>query len=146
MNNNDLMRFCLFGLLMVLFLSPCLASPEPFPARDNTTLVVFSRHTFRGISKNVGPQKISLPQYGIDIPIPSLSYGEDATPQGQIIAENFAPPGLQEAAALAVRAIAENKVFDRRWDEVRAELAAERTFWTALYLRKGIEKKDAQHN
>jgi hypothetical protein len=131
---------------MVLFFSPGLASPEPFPAGDNTTLVVFSRHTFRGISKNVGPQKISLSQYGIDISIPTLSYGEDATPQGLIIAENSAAPGLQEAAALAVRAIAENKVFDRHWDEVRAELAAERTFWTALYLRKGIEKKDAQHN
>ena len=146
MNNKDLMRFCLFGFLMLLFFSPCLASHEPFPARDNTTLVVFSRHTFRGISKNVGPQKISLPQYGIDIPIPTLSYGEDATPQGLTIAENFAAPGLQEAAALAVRAIAENKVFDRHWDEVRAELAAERTFWTALYLKKGIEEKGAQHN
>ena len=131
---------------MLLFFSPCLASPEPFPARDNTTLVVFSRHTFRGISKNVGPQKISLPQYGIDIPIPSLSYGEDATPQGLIIAESFAAPGLQKAAALAVRTIAENNVFDGHWDEVRAELAAERTFWTALYLRRGIEEKGAQHN
>ena len=146
MNNRDLRRFCLFGFLMLLFISPCLASPEPFPARDNTTLVVFSRHTFRGISKNVGPQKISLPQYGIDIPIPSLSYGEDATPQGLIIAESFAAPGLQKAAALAVRAIAENNVFDGHWDEVRAELAAERTFWTALYLRRGIEEKGAQHN
>ena len=146
MNNRDLMRFCLFGFLMVLLFWPCLASPEPFPAGDNTTLVVFSRHTFRGISKNVGPQKISLSQYGIDIPIPSLSYGEDATPQGLIIAESFAAPGLQKAAALAVRAIAENNVFDGHWDEVRAELAAERTFWTALYLRRGIEEKDAQHN
>src|SRR5436190_14331901 len=131
---------------MVLFFSPCLASPEPFPARDNTTLVVFSRHTFRGISKNVGPQKISLPQYGIDISIPTLSYGEDATPQGLIIAEHFAGPGLQKAAALAVRAIVENKVFDGHWDEVRAELAAERTFWTGLYLIKGIKELDAEHN
>jgi hypothetical protein len=145
MNNKDLMRFCLFGFLMLLF-PPCLFSSEPVRGRDNTTLVVFSRHTFRGISKNVGPQKISLPQYGIDIPIPSLSYGEDATPQGLIIAEHFAAPGLQKAAALAVEAIAENKIFDGHWDEVRAELAAERTFWTALYLRKGIEEKDAKHN
>ena len=139
MKNKNLMRFCLFGLLMVLFFSPCLA-------RDNTTLVVFSRHTFRGISKNVGPQKISLPQYGIDIPIPSLSYVQDATPQGLIIAESFAAPGLQEAAALAVGAIAENKVFDGHWDEVRAELASERTFWTGLYLIKGIQEQDAEHN
>jgi len=94
----------------------------------------------------VGPQKISLPQYGIDIPIPTLSYAEDATPQGLMIAERFAAPGLQQAAALAVGALAENKVFDRHWDEVRAELGAERTFWTGLYLRKGLEKKDAEHN
>ena len=146
MNNKDLMRFCLLGFLMLLLFPPCLFSSEPVRGRDNTTLVVFSRHTFRGISKNVGPQKISLPQYGIDISIPTLSYGEDATPQGLIIAEHFAGPGLQKAAALAVRAIAENKVFDGHWDEVRAELAAERTFWTALYLRRGIEEKDAEHN
>ena len=146
MNNKDLMRFCLLGFLMLLLFPPCLFSSEPVRGRDNTTLVVFSRHTFRGISKNVGPQKVSLPQYGIDISIPTLSYGEDATPQGLIIAEHFAGPGLQKAAALAVRAIAENKVFDGHWDEVRAELAAERTFWTALYLRRGIEEKDAEHN
>ena len=146
MNNKDLMRFCLLGFLMLLLFPPCLFSSEPVRGRDNTTLVVFSRHTFRGISKNVGPQKISLPQYGIDISIPTLSYGEDATPQGLIIAEHFAGPGLQKAAALAVRAIAENKVFDGHWDEVRAELAAERTFWTAIYLRRGIEEKDAEHN
>jgi hypothetical protein len=146
MNNKHVMRFCLFGFLTLLLFPPCLFSSKPVRGRDNTTLIVFSRHTFRGISKNVGPQKISLPQYGIDISIPTLSYGEDATPQGLIIAESFAAPGLQKAAALAVRAIAENNVFDGHWDEVRAELAAERTFWTALYLRRGIEEKDAQHN
>ena len=139
MKNKNPIRFCLFGLLMVLFFSPCLA-------RDDTTLVVFSRHTFRGISTKVAPQKIFLRQYGVNPPIPSLSYGENATPQGLIIAESFAAPGLQEAAALAVGAIAENKVFDGHWDEVRAELAAERTFWTGLYLIKGIKEQDAEHN
>ena len=133
------MRFCLFGLLMVLFFSPCLAS-------DNTTLVVFSRHTFRGISTKVAPQKIFLREFGINVPIPNLSYGENATPRGLMIAENFAAPALQEAAALAVGAIAENKVFDGHWDEVRAELATERTFWTGLYLIKGIKEQDAEHN
>ena len=133
------MRFCLFVLLMGLFFSPCLAS-------DNTTLVVFSRHTFRGISTNVAPQKIFLREFGVNVPIPSLSYGENATPQGLMIAERFAAPALQEAAALAVGAIAENKVFDGHWDEVRAELATERTFWTGLYLIKGIKEQDAEHN
>ena len=139
MKNKDPMRFCLFGLLIVLFFSPCLA-------RDDTTLVVFSRHTFRGISKKVGPTKISLPQYGIDLAIPILSYSEDATPQGLSIAEHFAAPGLQEAAALAVAATAENQLFDGHWDEIRAELAAERTFWTGLYLKKGLEESDPQRN
>jgi hypothetical protein len=139
MKNKNLRQLCLFGHLMVLFFSPCLAG-------DDTTIVVFSRHTFRGISTNVAPQKIFLRQYGVAIPIPSLSYGENATPQGLIITESFAAPGLQKAAALAVGAIAENKVFDGHWDEVRAELAAERTFWTGLYLIKGIKEQDAEDN
>lgn len=63
-----------------------------------------------------------------------------------MIAESFAAPALQDAAALAVSAIAENKVFDGHWDEVRAELAAERTFWTGLYLIKGLKEQDPQHN
>ena len=137
MKSKNLMRFCLFGLLMVLSFSPCLVSSEPVRARDDTTLVVFSRHTFRGISNKVGPQKISLAQYGIDIPIPTLSYGEDATPQGLVIAERFAGPGLQKAAALAVSEIAENKVFDGHWHEVRAELAAERTFLDRPLFKEG---------
>ena len=139
MKNKDVMRFCLFGLLMVLFFSPCVAS-------DNTTLVVFSRHTFRGISTKVAPQKIFLREFGVAVPIPNLSYGENATPRGLMIAEDFAAPALQEAAALAVGAIAENEVFDGHWDEVRAELSTERTFWTGLYLIKGIKQQDAEHN
>jgi len=75
-----------------------------------------------------------------------LSYGEDATPQGLTIAEHFAAPGLQQAAALAVAAINENKLFDGHWDEIRAELAAERTFWTGLYLRKGLAENLPQSN
>jgi hypothetical protein len=139
MKNKNPIRFCLFGLLMVLFFSPCLAS-------DDTTLVVFSRHTFRGISTKVAPQKIFLREFGINVPIPNLSYGENATPRGLMIAEDFAAPALQEAAALAVGTIAENEVFDGHWDEVRAELSAERTFWTGLYLIKGIKEQDAEHN
>src|SRR5262245_13967169 len=135
--------FCLFGLALLL---PTLGSGQSIPATDNTTLVVYSRHTFRGISKKVGPQSIHLPQYGIEIAIPTLSYSEDATPQGLSIAEHFAAPGLQEAAALAVAATGENQLFDGRWDEIRAELAAERTFWTGAYLKKGLEENDPQHN
>src|SRR5260370_35661151 len=151
MKNKNLMRLSLFGLLMLWFFLPCRALSQLVPTNDNTTLVAFSRHTFRGIAKNVGPQKIDLSQYGIGdqkdkLPIPTLSYGEDATPQGLIIAERFAAHGLQEAAALAVGAIAENKVFDGHWDEVGAELASERTFWTGLYLIEGIKEQDTGRN
>jgi hypothetical protein len=45
-----------------------------------------------------------------------------------------------------VGAIAENEVFDGHWDEVRAELATERTFWTGLHLIKGLKEQDAHHN
>jgi hypothetical protein len=144
MKTKKLMPFCVFGL--VLLLLPRVGLCQAIPGTDNTTLVVFARHTFRGISKKIGPQKISLPQYGIDIAIPLLSYGEEATPEGLSIAEHFAAPGLQEAAALAVAAIRENQVFDGQWDEIRAELAVERTFWTGLYLKKGLEENGPQHN
>ncbi len=133
MKNKNLMRLSLFGLLMSLFFLPSSASSQSVPTNDNTTIVVFSRHTFRGISKKVEPQKIDLSQFGMEIiPIPTLSYIEDATPQGLIIAERFAAPGLQEAAALAVRAIAENKVFDGHWDEIRAELGCKTVPGTAV--------------
>ena len=134
----------MFGLVLMLF--PSVALCQSFPGSDNTTLVVFSRHTFRGTSNKVGPTKISLPQYGIDLAIPILSYGEDATPQGLSIAERFAAPGLQQAAALGVAATGEGKLFDGHWDEIRAELSAERTFWTGLYLKKGLEENELQRN
>jgi hypothetical protein len=143
MKIQHLSRLCMLSLLMLVFLFPCAGLVS---ADDDTTIVVFSRHTFRGISKTIGPQKIFLGQYGIELPIPMLSYGQDATPQGLIIAEQFAAPGLQQAAALAVERIDENKVFDNHWDEVRADLASERTFWTGLYLIKGIQEQDPVHN
>ena len=144
MKTKNLMRFCVFGFVLMLF--PRVAVCQSIPGSDNTSLIVFSRHTFRGTSKKVGPTKISLPQYGIDLAIPILSYGEDATPQGLSIAEHFAAPGLQQAAALAVAATGEDKLFDGHWDEIRAELSTERTFWTGLYLRKGLEENDPQRN
>ena len=144
MKTNNLMRFCLFTL--VLLLSLTVGFSEAMAGTDDTTLVVFSRHTFRGVSKKIGPTKISLAQYGIDLAIPIVSYSQDATPQGLGIAEHFAAPGLQQAATLAVAATAENQLFDGHWDEIRAELSTERTFWTGLYLKRGLEQNDPQSN
>jgi hypothetical protein len=60
--------FCLLGI--VLMLLPGLVRSQSDPASDDTTLVVFSRHTFRGTAKKTEPTKIFLSQYGIDLVIP----------------------------------------------------------------------------
>jgi len=144
MKTKKLMQFCVFGLVLLWW--PRVGLCQAIPSTNNTTVVVFSRHTFRGTSTKIGPTKISLPQYGIDLAIPIVSYGQNATPQGLSIAEHSAAPGLQQAAALAVATNAENQLFDGHWDEIRAELSTERTFWTGLYLRKGLEENNPQLN
>lgn len=105
---------------------------------DEVTIVSFSRHTFRGITEEIGPQKIALKEYGVELKVPLLGYAEDATPRGLEIAKNFAPQGLQNLAVLAVNTLDEDKKFDGRWDEFRTDLATERTFWTAVKVREGF--------
>lgn len=144
MKRKNLPTLCWLGV--VLMLLPGVALGQSNLASDDTTLVVYSRHTFRGTSKKIGPTKIDLPQYGIDLAIPIVGYGQNATPQGLSIAEHSAAPGLRQAATLAVEATAENKLFDGHWDEIRAELSTERTFWTGLYLKRGLEEIDPQLN
>jgi len=131
------MKYLHFFFLVFLIFARAASSV----AADNATIIVFSRHTFRGISKNIGPQTVSLPEYGISLALPNLSYEQDATPKGLFIAEHFASLGLNQAATLAVEALSEKKSFDGHWDEIRADLSTERTFWTALYLRKGLVKE-----
>jgi hypothetical protein len=125
----------------VLLLGLLLASPEPaYGAKDNTKIVAIARHTFRGINKTIGPQKLSLKDYGIDLKsLPILSWAEDSTSRGQEIARDHASVGLQKAAAQAIQALGENKTFDGHWDEIRADLSTERTFWTALRIREGLK-------
>ncbi|MDQ2993873.1 MAG: hypothetical protein M3R00_02860, partial [Pseudomonadota bacterium] len=106
---------------------------------DNTTIVSFTRHTFRGTTKNIGPQKVDLRDFGINISVQNLSYAKSATPRGLEIARDQASKSLQKAAAQGVKALGESKSFDGHWDEIRADLATERTFWTALKLRDGLK-------
>src|SRR5262245_53686764 len=106
MKTRNLTRLCL--LCSVLLLVPSFGLGQTIPSTNNTTVVVFSRHTFRGTTTKIGPTKISLPQYGIDLAIPIVSYGQNATPQGLSIAEHSAAPGLQAAAALALATNGEN--------------------------------------
>jgi hypothetical protein len=120
--------------------------------QDDPTIVSFTRHTFRGVAKDVGPQAIALKEYGIDITIPLLSYVEDATPRGLVIAKQFGSEGLNKAAACAVRALSGDlkfcepqadigdQTFDGHWDEFRTDLSTQRTFWTAIKVREGLEE------
>jgi hypothetical protein len=60
---------------------------------DRVTIVSFSRHTFRGSNERVGPQKIALKECGIELDVPTLGYGMDATPRRQTIGRDFARKG-----------------------------------------------------
>ena len=133
------MKFVRF-FCMVLTLGALCGAPAPAqaPPSDGVTLVVFSRHTFRGIDYTVGPQRISLPQYGLDFPLPMLGYAFEASPQGLNLTQKFAGPAIQEAATRAVEAV-QKTPFNRHWDEIRADLAASRCFFTALYIREGLQ-------
>ncbi len=121
-------------------ITACASSPPP---PDTTAIIVFSRHTFRGIAKKIGSQQISLPDFGIDLAAPTLSYAEDATPHGLAIAEQYASTGIQKAAEAAVLALGESRTFDGHWDEIRADFSTERTFWTALRLRQGLMEQSS---
>lgn len=108
--------------------------------RDNYKIVAVSRHTFRGINKTIGPDELLLQNYGIkQKTLPTLSWGEDATPLGLQIAQEKASLALQEATNKAIKALDKNKNFDGKWDEIRTDLATERTFWTAVRIREGLK-------
>lgn len=122
--------------LYVFLICPSLASA----GQDTTTIVSFTRHTFRGVAEEISQQKIVLKDYGIDLEIPLFSYAQDATPHGLAIAKKFGSEGaLHKAANLAVQSLSGHKSFDGRWDTFRADLSTQRTFWTAIKVREGIE-------
>lgn len=123
-------RFCLASI--------ALATLAAVPAvAEDPTIVVFSRHTFRGISFKIGPQVVSLPTFGMEFALPTLGYGFEASPPGITFVQKFAAKGLNEAATKAVAALGES--FNGRWDEIRADLASSRNFYTGLYMREGLQ-------
>lgn len=129
------------SFIVSLFLVCLSWSPLVQAGSDKTTIVSFSRHTFRGVTEEVAPQEVSLYRYGVHLRIPLLSFEQNATPRGLEIARGFANQGLQHAASLAVKGLDEQKEFDGHWDEFRADLAKERTFWTAIKVREGLNKQ-----
>ena len=121
---------CLLSLLVLAGLSPAMAQTKS----DDTKVVVFSRHTFRGVTPFIGPKPLSLP---IKATVPVLSYSMEASPRGLEVARQFGSDGLNRAAALALKGL--GRKFDGRWDEIRADLSCSRNFFTGLYLRKGFQ-------
>jgi hypothetical protein len=145
---NSVIALLLHCCVYVFLSSACGASA----GKDDPTIVSFTRHTFRGAAQEMSPQEIALKKYGIDVNIPLLSYAQDATPRGLDIAKQFGSEGLNKAAACAVRALSgdlkfcepqadiEDQTFDGHWHEFRVDLSTQRTFWTAIKVREGLEE------
>jgi hypothetical protein len=112
----------------------------PLAHAEEATLAVFSRHTFRGVGDWMGPLHVKIGALELDLP--SLGYGMDATQHGLQLAEKFGSHALQEAAEKAVRGL--GSPYRPHWDEIRADLASERDFFTGLYFREGLQPEQTQ--
>lgn len=127
-----LSRFGTGICLLVALLGSGVRAGEP-----TTTIAVYARHTFRGVSKAVPPEAIDLPGIGLQFVPPMFAYGMDAMPEGLRIAETVYPQGLRAAVEMAGQAVGAKKL-DQRWDLIRPDLGASRDFETALAIRRGL--------
>lgn len=123
------------GIGISLLVSLCWTRAEA--EESPTTIVVYARHTFRGVSKAVPPETIDLPQIGFRFAPPLFAWGMDAMPEGLRIAEKVYPRGLRAGVAMAGDAVGANEL-SQHWDLIRPDLGASRDFETALYLRRGL--------
>lgn len=125
------LRLGIISLLVSLLCASGLASEPP------TTIAVYARHTFRGVSKAVPPEVIALPEIGLQFLPPMFAYGMDAMPEGLRIAEKVYPQGLRAAVEMAGQAVGARKL-DQHWDLIRTDLGTSRDFETALAIRRGL--------
>ncbi len=123
------------ALLISLLTSSAKAAEEP-----PTTIAVYARHTFRGVSKAVPPEMINLPEIGFHFAPPMFAYGMDAMPEGLRIAEEVYPAGLHAAVEMAGQAVG-IKGLKQHWDLIRSDLGTSRDFETALSIRRGLGGK-----
>lgn len=112
----------------------------PLLHAEEATIAVFSRHTFRGVGDRVGPLHVKIGALELDLPL--LGYGLDATEHGLQLAQKFGSHAVQEAAEKAVRGLGAH--YRPHWDEIRADLASERDFFTGLYFREGLQPEQPQ--
>lgn len=122
-------RFVLHVTTLCVLVSALVGAEEP-------TVAVFSRHTFRGVGDWVGPMHFKVGKVEFDLPL--LGYGMDATAHGLEMAQTRGSRAVQEAAELAVRGLGPDSTYKPHWDEIRADLACGRDFYTALYFRAGL--------
>lgn len=115
-------------------------------ANDGTTVIVFSRHTFRGVSREAKPLEITLGSTKVALPL--LGYTRDATIHGLELARRYGGPAIQMGAESAVAALgnplANQRKFDGRWDEVRVDMSVGRDFFTGLYFREALQPFQAE--
>jgi len=127
--------FLRFGIGISLLLSLlCIGGRAAEPP---TTIAVYARHTFRGVSKAVPPEVINLPEIGFQFFPPMFAYGMDAMPEGLRIAEQVYPPGLRAAVEMAGQAVGAGRL-DQHWDLIRPDLGTSRDFETALAIQRGL--------
>ncbi|PTX98802.1 hypothetical protein DB345_03530 [Spartobacteria bacterium LR76] len=131
----SLLRLGIVVSLLVSLLTSSAKAEEP-----PTTIAVYARHTFRGVSKAVPPEVIDLPEIGFRFTPPMFAYGMDAMPEGLRIAQDVYPAGLRAAVEMAGQAVGV-KGLDQHWDLIRPDLGTSRDFETALFIRRGLGGK-----
>lgn len=124
-------------LLNAILFSLCITSN----LNAAPVIIAFTRHTFRGIDKLTPPPAITISNLKIQNTI--LSYGENATHSGLAITKKFAESAYNNGAKLALKTIGEKPDIAGHWAIIRADLAQERTFSTAVYLYKGLSKNNS---
>ena len=128
------------SLLVYLAVGSLLAGafPHAWAGEVEPTIVVYTRHTFRGVTAEMPPGTIEIPQIGLTYELPALSYEMNATEGGLAIARQDYPQALESGVRAALDAIGEKRDFGNRWDSIRADLATQRTYETALHIKRGL--------
>lgn len=129
------------------FLVLALLAPQAL-ADDRATVVVFSRHSFRGVSSLAKPIEVTLGENKLELPL--LGYARDSTISGLETARLYGGPAIHDAAERAVadlerrsgskpKATSSESSDDGFWDEVRVDMSVGRDFFTGLYFRHALQ-------
>ena len=127
------------GLLIFISGSIKIAAAVEITSHTNSSepvIVAFTRHTFRGPNKITPPPIPRVSNLKVQNNI--LAYGMDATILGLKIAQRLGREAYNDGARLALKTINADPQLAGHWSEIRPDLSTQRTFWTAVCLRKGL--------